>query len=127
MYNDDNMLMTDLDLVDEQDYEDAMREAYEAMCEPDVDIPEDVSDEQREMIENINWVVNGCNRTLEKPLELIDDEDGTFVCEEIVYRERQLYAQNYDEAQDCWNELRLDGVSAESLKKLYLRLIDEIF
>ena len=127
MYNDDNMLMTDLDLVDEQDYEEAMRAAYEAMCEPDVDIPEGVSDEQREAIEDINWVVNRCSRTLEKPMELIDDEGGTFVCEEIVYRERQLYAQNYDEAQDCWNELRLDGVSAESLKKLYLRLIDEIF
>ena len=127
MYNDENMLMTDLELVDEEAYEDAMQAAYEAMQEPEIVIADGATDAQREMIENINFVLNGNSHKLQEPIELDDDENGKFMCEEVVYREKQLYAQNYDVEQDCWNDLRLDGVLAESLEKLWGRLINEIF
>ena len=44
MYNDENMLMTDLELVDEQEWEDAMRDAYEAMAAMDRTIKPNKSD-----------------------------------------------------------------------------------
>lgn len=126
MYNDENMLMTDLELVDEQEWEDAMRDAYEAMCEPDIVISDNASQEQERLVKDINWVLNGCEHKLESPIMLASNVD-TILCEKLVYQKKQLYAERYDMAGDYWERLLLKTVVSADLDKLYTQLINEIF
>lgn len=126
MYNDENMLMTDLELVDEQEWEDAMRDAYEAMCEPEIVISDNASEEQVRLVNDINWLLNGCEHTLEKPLKLASKVD-TIMCEKVVYQNRELYAERYDMAGDYWERLLLETVISNDLEMLYGQLINEKF
>ena len=126
MYNDENMLMTDLELVDEQDYEEAMQAAYDAMCEPEIVISDNASPEQVRLVNNINWLLNGCEHTLEKPLKLASRVD-TIMCEKVVYQNKELYAERYDMAGDYWERLLLETVISDDLEMLYGQLINEKF
>lgn len=129
MYNDDNMLMTDLELVDEQDYEDAMRDAYEAMCAmegPEIAISDNASEDQARLVNNINFVLNGCTHTLLEPIVLKSEVDS-IACETVIYRDKRIYAERYDKAGDYWEQLLLDTIVPEDLDKLYGQLINEIF
>ena len=120
------MLMTDLELVDEQEWEDAMRDAYEAMCEPEIVISDNASEEQVRLVNDINWLLNGCEHTLEKPLKLASKVD-TIMCEKVVYQNRELYAERYDMAGDYWERLLLETVISDDLEMLYGQLINEKF
>ena len=129
MYNDENMLMTDLELVDEQEWEDAMRDAYEtmvAMDAPEIVISDNASEEQVRLVNDINFLLNGCEHTLEKPLKLASKVD-TIMCEKVVYQHRELYVERYDMAGDYWERMLLEAVLYDDLDRLYKQLIDEIF
>lgn len=126
MYNDENMLMTDLELVDEQDYEEAMQAAYDAMCEPEIIISDNASPEQERLVNDINWLLNGCEHTLEKPLKLASKVD-TIMCEKVVYQNKELYAERYDMAGDYWERMLLETVISDDLEMLYGQLINEKF
>ena len=125
-----NSLIASQVQVDEQvDYE-AMEAAYyamlEAMHEPDIIISSNASEEQARLVNDINWVLNGCEHKLEKPIILRSNVD--FIeCERIIYRERKLYADRYDMKGDYWERILLDTIVVEDLYKLYKQLIDEIF
>lgn len=127
MYNDENMLMTDLELVDEQEWEDAMRDAYEAMAKmeaPEIVISDNASEEQVRLVNDINWLLNGCDHTLEKPLKLAS-KVGTIMCEKVVYQNRNLYAERYDMAGDYCERMLLETVISDDLDMLYGQLINE--
>jgi hypothetical protein len=129
MYNDENMLMTDLELVDEQEWEDAMRDAYEAMAAmdaPEIVISDNASEEQVRLVNDINWLLNGCNHKLETPITL-RSRVCSGVYESVIYDKKQLYVERYDKAGDYKVQLLLETVISDDLDRLYGQLINEMF
>lgn len=124
--NGENILMADLEQVDVQDYEKAYYDMIEAMSEPDIIISSNACEEQARLVNNINWVLNGCEHKFEKPIILRSNVD--FIeCESIIYRERKLYADRYDMTGDYWERLLLETIIPDDLEKLYKQIIDETF
>ena len=109
----------------------AMEAAYasmlEAMHEPEIIISANASEEQARLVNDINWVLNGCRHETEEPIVLRDTDGDTIKCETVLYYENRIYAERYDMAGDYWERQLLDTIVPEDLDKLYIQLIREIF
>ena len=153
-YNDENMLMIDLEEVDEQVWDDAMMSAFQetmsedadniedvedasyiedyesmmgAMQEPEIDVSGNASSRQEKLIRDINWVLNGCSHKLDHVVFIKCIDGGEMQCEKVLYRDGKLWAQEYDFDHDWWEQQNLVGVCEDSLEELYKILIEEIF
>lgn len=135
----DNMLMPDFDEVDEQAWDEAVDavledasyiEDYEAMVdamrEPDIDTSGSISERQEELINGINFMLNGCNHKFEHVLFVKPIEGEEMQCERVLYRENRLWVEQYLYDEDCWEQQDLTGVTEDSLDDIYKMLIDEL-
>lgn len=115
-----------LDALVDEDFNEKMEEAHDAMTEPQIEVSDEASCEQCEYIEKINFALNGVSYRLEEPMWL-SVEDGSFFCEHIEYALGTLVATRYNHDEDNWSFVRLDAVKPVALDALYAKIIAELY
>ena len=151
-YNDDNMLMIDLEEVDEQVWDDAMKSAFEDMAEdddnacyvedasyiedyeamveamegPTVEYEEGTPYEVAEKIETINAVLNGYSISdLKVYIKVRNRLNGIELdIDEVCYVKNVLWATHWVEHEDAWEAMRLDVMDVDSLDRILDRVIE---
>lgn len=120
-----------LDDMVNDDFHERMEEAEEAMTEPQIEISEDASDEQRELVEKINFALNGVSHAFKEPIRLDFMENGVFagsiLCECVCYALDTIVATKYNYYEDNWDFVRLDTIRPAALDALWAKIIDELY
>lgn len=140
-YNDDNMLMVDLDEVDEQAWDEAVEalrddedyiSEYEQMIEamecPDIRFYEDTPEDVRLVIESINCILNRNDHKLSEPILMDVKRYGKADrVEGVVYRDGKLWTQEYLKDVDCWEQRCLEAYEKSALDRLLNVIINDLF
>lgn len=144
-YNDDNMLMIDLEEVDEQAWDEAVDalmededylEEYQQMVEcyeaPVIRFETGTPDDVCWMIDSINFSLNRCNHKLSEPIMMkvshrVCLAERSDKVEEVVYHEHKLWAQEHLTDLDCPRRRCLEAYDADELGRLMKVIVDDLY